>query len=371
MTRALQLGMMLGDDIGLEIVPETRKAIDAAAAITGTAIEWHTFPIGRQAFEELGSALPAGTIEALEPLDGWLLGPLGHRAYPKIPGAFNAHPILRKHFHLYANVQSLRSFPSLPCLHQGVDLVIVRENTEGFQPDRNMFAGSGELQPSSEMSLSVRVITRKASRDIALTAFALAQTRRKKVTAVHKDTVFKVTDGMFAEECRNVAAGFPDIKLEEVMVDTFAMRLVMAPQQYDVVVTTNMYGDILNDEAAGLVGGLGMAPRINAGERHVMAQATHGSAPDIAGQNVANPYAMIMSGQMMLESLGHRLAHEPAIRSAQAIADACEYVINNRTALTPDLGGTSSTREMGDAIAARIYEAGVPRSDVSRSVLRT
>ena len=360
MNRALKLGMMLGDDIGLEIVPETRKAIDAAARVCGLDIEWSEYPVGLHAFQTLGSALPDGTLEALDKLDGWLLGPLGHRAYPKEPGAINAHPIMRKHFHLFANVQALRSYPSLPCLHQDVDLMIARENTEGFQPDRNMFSGPGEFMPSPDMSLSIRVITRKASNDIARTAFELAKTRRKKVTAVHKNTVFKVTDTMFAEECRKVAAEYPGVELEEVMVDTFAMRLVMKPQQYDVIVTTNMYGDIFNDEAAGLVGGLGMAPRINAGERHIMAQATHGSAPDIAGQNIANPYAMIMSGQMMLEVLGHRLGHDPAVRAAEAIAHACARVIDGRISLTPDLGGSASTVEMGDAIAREIESAGTP-----------
>jgi 3-isopropylmalate dehydrogenase len=352
--RALKLGVMLGDDIGLEVVPETKKVIDAAAARSGLKIEWDDLPVGRRAFETLGSALPDGTLEKLDALDGWLLGPLGHRDYPRVPGAFNAHPIMRKHFHLFANIQRLRSYRSLPCIHQGVDLVIARENTEGFQPDRNMYAGSGEFQPSPEMSLSVRVITRKASNDIARSAFELAKSRRRKVTAVHKSSVFKMTDGMFAEECRKVAGEYPGIELEEVMVDTFAMRLVMKPQQYDVIVTSNMYGDILNDEAAGLVGGLGMAPRINAGERHVMAQATHGSAPDIAGKNVANPYAMIMSGQMMLEVLGRRLDHTAATEAARAIERACEEVIEKNIALTPDLGGTASTQQMGDAIAARV-----------------
>ncbi|MGH7714573.1 MAG: isocitrate/isopropylmalate family dehydrogenase, partial [Vulcanimicrobiaceae bacterium] len=222
-----------------------------------------------------------------------------------------------------------------------------------FQPDRNMFAGPGEFQPSPDMSLSIRVVTRKATNDIARSAFELAKARRRKVTSVHKNTVFKVTDGMWAEECRKVAAEYPDIELEEVMVDTFALRLVMKPQQYDVIVTSNMYGDILNDEAAGLVGGLGMAPRINAGERHIMAQATHGSAPDIAGKNIANPYAMIMSGQMMLDVLGQRLSHASAAKAALAIERACEEVIEKKISLTPDLGGNSSTQAMGDAIAQR------------------
>lgn len=355
-SRALKLGMMLGDDIGLEVVPETRKVMDGAAKRCGLRIDWTELPIGRAAFEKFGSAMPDGTIEKLDALDGWLLGPLGHRDYPKSPGAFNAHPILRRHFQLFANVQRLRSYRSLPCVHQDVDLMIARENTEGFQPDRNMHAGSGEFMPSPDMALSVRVITRKATADIARTAFELARTRRRKVTSVHKSSVFKLTDGLFAQAVREVAEQYPGVELEEVMVDTFALRLVMKPQQYDVIVTSNMYGDILNDEAAGLVGGLGMAPRINAGERHIMAQATHGSAPDIAGKNIANPYAMIMSGQMMLDALGQRLDHGPATKAAEAIERACERVIEERRALTPDLGGTATTVQMGDAITATLEE---------------
>ena len=355
-TRPLKLGMMLGDDIGLEVVPETRKVMDGAAKRCGLRIDWTELPIGRAAFEKLGSAMPDGTIEKLDALDGWLLGPLGHRDYPKAPGAFNAHPILRQHFHLFANVQRLRSYRSLLCVHQDVDLIIARENTEGFQPDRNMVKGTGEFMPSPDMALSVRVITRKATADIARTGFEIARARRRKVTSVHKSSVFKLTDGLFAQAVREVAEQYPGVELEEVMVDTFALRLVMKPQQYDVIVTSNMYGDILNDEAAGLVGGLGMAPRINAGERHIMAQATHGSAPDIAGKNIANPYAMIMSGQMMLDALGQRLDHGPATKAAEAIERACERVIEERRALTPDLGGTATTVQMGDAITATLEE---------------
>jgi 3-isopropylmalate dehydrogenase len=163
-------------------------------------------------------------------------------------------------------------------VHQDVDLVIVRENNEGFQPDRNVVAGSGEFRPSEDMTISVRVITRNGSSKVARAAFELARERKKQLTAVHKNTVFKLGCGMFAEECRRIAGEFPDVAYQEMMVDTFAMRLAMTPQRFDVVVTTNMFGDILSDEAAGLVGGLGLAPGLCAGTRRAMAQATHGSA---------------------------------------------------------------------------------------------
>jgi 3-isopropylmalate dehydrogenase len=349
----LKLGVLLGDDIGLEVVPEAVKVVKAAAAAADLPIAWTDVPIGRRALDALGATLPEGTLATLETLDGWILGPIGHREYPKLPQAINPHPILRKHFDLFANIRPAKSYRSLPSLHQDVDLVIVRENNEGFQPDRNVVAGSGEFRPTPDVTISVRVITKQGSAKVARAAFELARSRRKQLAAIHKDTVFKLGCGMFADECRRLAREFPDVAYEEVIVDTFAMRLVMRPQAYDVVVTTNMFGDILSDEAAGLVGGLGMAPGLSAGPRHAMAQATHGSAPDIAGRNVANPYAMIVSAQMLLDWLGRAKDEPRATAAARAIGAAVDEVIEGRIDLTPDLGGDGSTTAMGDAIAAR------------------
>ncbi len=290
----LRLGILEGDDIGHEIVPAAVRIAKAAAARSGLVIEWTDLPIGRRALDELGTTLPAGTLETLASLDGWILGPIGHRDYPKVPGAINPHPILRKHFDLFANVRPTRSYPGIGCLRDDIDLVIVRENNEGFQPDRNVVAGSGEFRPTEDVTISVRVITREGSRKVARAAFEIARSRRKYLTLVHKNTVFKLGCGMFVESCYEVGKDYPDVKVDEAMVDTFAMRLVREPQLFDTVVTTNMFGDILTDEAAGLVGGLGMAPGLCIGRGSLaMAQATHGSAPDIAGQGIANPYAMI------------------------------------------------------------------------------
>ena len=350
----LSLGILNGDDIGHEIVPETVKVMKAAARMTGLDLAWSELPIGRKSFDERGTTMPADTLDRLAALDGWVLGPIGHQAYPKHPDAINPHPILRKHFDLFANIRPARSYPSLPSVHQDVDLVIVRENNEGFQPDRNVVAGSGEFRPSEEMTISVRVITRQGSSKVARAAFDLARSRRKMLTAVHKNTVFKLGCGMFAEECRKLAAEYPDVAYQEIMVDTFAMRLAMKPQVFDVVVTTNMFGDILSDEAAGLVGGLGMAPGLCAGPHWAMAQATHGSAPDIAGRGIANPYAMIMSGQMLLAWLGRSKGEPHAIEAAALIGTAVERVIEQRIALTPDLGGTGTTQSMGSAICAAL-----------------
>jgi 3-isopropylmalate dehydrogenase len=218
-----------------------------------------------------------------------------------------------------------------------------------------VIAGGPEFRPNDDITIATRVITRKGSNRVAREAFELARTRpRKKVTAAHKEPVYRLACGMFAEECRKVAREFPDVKFEEAMIDTCSMKLAMAPQQYDVVVTTNQFGDILSDIGAGVVGGLGLAPGLCVGERQAMAQATHGSAPDIAGRNIANPYAMIVSGGMLLGWLGRKRDQPKAVEASELIAAAVDKIIHDGRQLTRDLGGNASTQQMGDAIAAAV-----------------
>ena len=351
MTFPLKVGILDGDDIGHEIVPATVAICRAAAEKFGVVIEWQPLPIGRRALDTHGHTLPPETMDALKTLDGWILGPIGHRAYPKDPNAINPHPILRKSFNLFANVRPTRSYPDIGCLHDNVDLVIVRENNEGFQPDRNMLMGNGEFRPNDEVTLSVRVITRTGSRRVARAAFELARQRRKHLTYVHKDTVFKLSCGMFVEECRKLALEYPDVLVDDVIVDTFAMRLVRDPQSFDVVVTTNMFGDILSDEAAGLVGGLGMAPGLCIGDGDVvMAQATHGSAPDIAGKGIANPYAMIESARMMFDWLGHSRSNDGAVKMAAAMSKATTEALADVNARTGDIRGRGNTATFTEAV---------------------
>jgi 3-isopropylmalate dehydrogenase len=332
-------------------VPASVDVARAAAELHGVAIDWRPLPIGRVALDTHGHTLPPETLETLRSLDGWILGPIGHRAYPKGPNAINPHPILRKSFNLFANVRPTRSYPDIGCIHDNVDLVIVRENNEGFQPDRNMVLGSGEFRPTDEVTLSVRVITRTGSRRVARAAYELARQRRKHLTYVHKDTVFKLGCGMFVEECKKLAPEYPDVRVDDVIVDTFAMRLVRDPQTFDVVVTTNMFGDILSDEAAGLVGGLGMAPGLCIGDGDVaMAQATHGSAPDIAGKGIANPYAMMESTRMMFDWLGHSRDNAGAVRMAAAMSRAITEALGDSQARTGDIRGTGNTATMTKAV---------------------
>jgi 3-isopropylmalate dehydrogenase len=351
----LRVGILNGDDIGHEIVPASVAVARAAAEKHGLAIDWQPLPIGRTALDTHGHTLPPSTLEALQRLDGWILGPIGHRAYPKGPNAINPHPILRKQFNLFANVRPTRSYPDIGCLYDDVDLVIVRENNEGFQPDRNMLVGNAEFRPNDEVTLSMRVISRTGSRRVAKAAFELARQRRKHLTYVHKDTVFKLGCGMFVEECRKLAAEYPDVRVDDVIVDTMAMRLVRDPQSFDVIVTTNMFGDILSDEAAGLVGGLGMAPGLCIGEGDIaMAQATHGSAPDIAGKGIANPYAMIESTRMLFEWLGHSRGNPAAVQVAATMSRAMTEALQDPAARTGDVRGHGNTATMTAAILRAI-----------------
>jgi 3-isopropylmalate dehydrogenase len=349
-----RIGVLQGDDIGLEVVPVAVDVLKAAVEkYPEVEINWVELPVGYPSYLESGETLPQKTLDTLYELDGWFLGPIGHMAYPKDdPKAVNPHPILRRNYDLVSNIRPTKSYPALPSVHQNVDLVIVRENNEGFQPDRNMYKGIGEFMPTPDMALSMRVVTKRNSEMVARTAFELARQRNamKKVTAIHKNTVFKLGCGLFVDTCREVAKDYPDIEFETVVVDTFAMHLVMRPQRFDVVASTNMFGDILTDEAAGLVGGLGMAPGLCVGPNYVMAQATHGSAPDIAGKQIANPYAMIMSGQMMLSWLGNKSGVLGMVKAAQDIDEAVSTVLNEREVVTPDLGGKSTTTEMGQEI---------------------
>jgi 3-isopropylmalate dehydrogenase len=352
----LKIGVMLGDDIGLEVVPETVKVMKAAAQAVGLEIEWQELPLGLLGHKLHGHTMPQYTVERLEKTDGFITGPIGHNAYPRNDPTW-VMPPLRKQFDMFASVKPVRAYPNLPSLHKNVDIVFVREVTEGMQYSGTVVAGSGEFRPNDEISIGTRVVTRIGANRVAREAFEIARTRpRKKVTAVHKEPVYRLVCGMFAEECRKVAKEYPDCTLDEVLVDGCALKLVVNPQQFDVIVTTNQFGDILTDEGAGLVGGLGLAPGLCVGHRYAMAQATHGSAPDIAGKGIANPYAMIMSGQMLMAWLGRTRGEPKAARAAVLMDNAMEQVIADGKWLTRDVGGSASTSQMGDAVARTVGE---------------
>jgi 3-isopropylmalate dehydrogenase len=259
---------------------------------------------------------------------------------------------LRKRLDLYANIRPARSragFP--PRCGVPVDLVIVRENTEGFYADRSMHLGPGEFMPTPDLALAVRKITRQSSTRIAEAAFSLAMQRRRKVTAVHKANVLRVSDGLYLESVRAVAARYPQVAYEERIIDAMAALLVRDAGAFDVIVTTNMYGDILSDEASEIAGSLGLAASLNAGAGHAVAQAQHGSAPELAGKDIANPASLIGSAAMLLAWLGERRNDEVLLRAAAAIETALDRVLAAPDGRTADLGGRLGTVAFAERVA--------------------
>ena len=352
----MKLAVLAGDGIGPEITEATLEVLAAADRRFALGLELEHHPVGLAALKSTGSTCPDGLFVACRRADGILLGPLDQVAYPpKAQGGVNVSGEMRVRLDLYANVRPSRSRRGLA--HWGrtpMDLVIVRENTEGFYSDRNMHQGNGEFMPTPDMALSVRKITAHASRRIARAAFEMARRRRKQVTAVHKANVLKMSEGLFLREVRAVAAEFPGVRYDEQLVDSMAALLVRDAARFDVVVTTNMFGDILSDEAAELSGSLGLGAAINAGDEHCMAQAQHGSAPDIAGQGVANPASLILSAAMLLEWLGGRHREEPLLRAAHAVEEAVDRLLAKPESRTRDLGGSLGTRQFAAAAVQEV-----------------
>jgi len=297
--------------------------------------------------------MPDAVFDKAKAADGIILGPVSHNEYPpKAEGGLNPSGEMRRRLDLYANIRPARSRPGFaPRCGVPVDLVVVRENTEGFYADRSMHVGPGEFMPTPDLALAMRKITRAGSTRIAEAAFRLARTRRRKVTCVHKANVLRVSDGLYLECTRAVAAQYPDVAYEEQLIDSMAALLVRDASRFDVIVTTNMYGDILSDEASEVAGSLGLAASLNAGADYGVAQAQHGSAPDIAGKNVANPSSLIGSAAMLLAWIGERRGDKALGEAAQAIEAALDKVIANPATRTPDMGGTLGTDTFGAAVA--------------------
>src|ERR1700704_2220687 len=344
--------VMEGDGIGPEITAAAMSVLHAADRAFGLALSFTPIAIGLTALRREGKTLSERAIEAASRADGVILGPVSHHEYPPISqGGINPSGELRKRLDLFANIRPARSrggFP--PRCGSPVDLVIVRENTEGFYADRSMFQGSGEFMPTPDLALAVRKITRAGSTRIAEAAFGLAMRRRKHLTAVHKANVLRVSDGLFLECVRAVAARFPAVTYEERIIDALAALLGRGPSVFDVVVTTNMFGDILSDQACEIAGSLGLGASLNAGSAHAVAQAQHGSAPDIAGQDPANPASLLGSAAMLLEWIGERRYDDRFTRAANAIEGALERTIADPAGRTRDLGGPLGTKAFGERV---------------------
>ena len=327
---AYKITLIPGDGIGPEVTQAAVRILEA----TGVKFEWEIYEAGAQAYEKYGEYIPKELIHSIERTGVGLKGPVT----TPIGGGFASINVeLRKHFELYANFRPIRNLPHIPTRYPDVDLIIVRENTEG------LYSGiEHEVVPGVVESL--KIITEKASTRISRFAFEYARkNKRHKIHAIHKANIMKLSDGLFLRCSRNVAKEYPEITYGEHIVDNTCMQLVMNPYQYDMLLMENLYGDIISDLCAAFVGGLGFVPGANIGDHCAIFEAVHGSAPDIAGKNIANPTAIIRSGLLMLRHLGE---HEAALK----IRNALEKVYRHRDKLTRDVGGKAGTSEFADAI---------------------
>jgi isocitrate/isopropylmalate dehydrogenase len=357
----LRLLVLEGDGIGPEITAATVAVLNAVGQSHDLRFEFETAVIGFAALPQHGTTFPAATLDTARAADGVVLGPVSHNDYPpRAEGGLNPSGELRKHLDLYANIRPALSHAGFPprC-GMPIDLVIVRENTEGFYSDRSMFVGPGEMMPTPDLALSFRKITRAGSTRIAEAAFKLAMQRRRKVTAVHKANVLRVSDGLYLECVREVAKRFPEVAYEEQLIDAMAALLIRDASVFDVIVTTNMFGDILSDEATEISGSIGLAASLNAGTDHAVAQAQHGSAPSLAGTDKANPASLIGSAAMLLAWLGERRSDESLIAAAAAIDKALDRAIATQEWRTADLGGSLGTKAFGERVAALTQELSV------------
>lgn len=335
--RSYRLALIPGDGVGREVVPAARQVLEAL----GLPIEFVDLDAGWETFQRTGKALPEATVSALRTCDGALFGAVSSPSQ-RVEGYSSPIIALRKIFDLYANLRPVLSAP-VPGSQSDVDLLIVRENTEC------LYVKQERLSDDGNTAIAERVITRRASERIAKIAFERARQRKAQnaranalVTIVHKANVLSVTDGLFRESALKIARDYADIPVEEQLVDSMIYRLIREPQRYDVVVAPNLYGDIISDAAAALVGGLGLAPSANVGDQFVVAEPVHGSAPDIAGQGVANPIATILATALLLETLGEgQAAHQIQQAVQQVLADGPR---------TKDLGGNAKTEAVTRAV---------------------
>lgn len=347
----VRIAVLAGDGIGPEITAATVKIMKAAARRCGLAIQTKEALIGWKAYEKYKTTLPEATLRVLREHDGWLVGPTFAGEYPKDDG-YNGHPngFLRQHFKLFANVRPVKAWPQLTPLVPDLDITVLRENTQGFYPDRNMAWGYGEFKPTNDVALSVRVITREAAERFAKFAFEYAVTTGQKVLHVaHKRTALIQTDGLFISAFESVQPKYKKVKMELVRIDTFASSFPRDPQRFRLIATSNLFGDIMSDQASGLAGGVGMAPSLCAGPEHAYGQAVHGTGPDIAGKGIANPSALTLSAAMLLRWLFQRNGNRACLDTADVIDAALRAAIDSGTA-TKDLGGSATTESFAKAV---------------------
>jgi len=351
----MHIVVMPGDDIGPEITAVTMTMLEAVNRAYSLGMKFETVDVGMASFRKCGNTMPEAAVQKALDADGVILGPCGMTLYPpREEGGINVPGTIRKRLELYANLRPARSRPGVPNARPGLDVLIARENTEGFYADRNMYMGIADFMPTEDVALSIRKITREGSRRIAKVAFEYAARRRKNVSAVGKQHVLQMTDGLFMSEAYKLAEQHKDIAFREVDIDAMAADIYTRPQRYDVILITNMFGDILSNEAVALSGGLGLAAALNMGDKHAIANAGHGSAPDLVGKGVANPSGLMLSVAMLLEWLGERHNKPAYVAASKAIEAALDSALADAQARTPDLGGRGTTTSFAQAVTARV-----------------
>jgi 3-isopropylmalate dehydrogenase len=356
--RPISLLVLDGDGTSTELIKATLCVLRELGRITGLDFRFELRRVGFQTLDQVGTTFPPAVLEAARAADGIILGPVSHNDYPAASeGGLNPSGLLRHQLDLYANIRPAKSHAGVPMRLPGsIDLVVVRENTEGFYADRSMHLGPGEFMPTADIALSLRKITRAGSLRIAECAFEIALRRGRKVTAVHKANVLRVTDGLFLECVRQVAKAHPEVEYEEQLIDAMTALLIRDASRFDVIVTTNMFGDILSDQAAEISGSIGLGASLNVGSAHGLAQAQHGSAPSLAGRNVVNPYSLISSTGMLLQWLGTRRASRRLLAAANAVEQALNLTIATAEWRTVDLGGPLGTAEFAERVSANVGE---------------
>jgi 3-isopropylmalate dehydrogenase len=353
----MKILVLPGDGIGPEITAATIDVMRAVSQRFNLGLTFTDDVVGHASLKRHGVTVRPELRQAAEIADGLVLGPTATLDFQdESRGEINPSAFFRKGLDLFANIRPARTYRGAPGPVGEFDLIIFRENTEGFYADRNVESGGSEMLITPDVVVSLRRITRHCCERIARSAFEMARRRRRHVTIVHKANVMKLGDGMFNEECLKVAKEFPDVTVDDVIVDAMMAHVVRKPQRFDVIVTSNMYGDILSDLTAELSGSIGLGGSLNAGSRYAMAQAAHGSAPDIAGKDVANPFSLILSAALLLDWLG-RNKKSPACEKA---ADAIEKAVEQAIAVgegTLDIGGKLGTKATGAKLAARLLAA--------------
>jgi 3-isopropylmalate dehydrogenase len=350
----MQIVILPGDGIGPEITAATVEVLKAANQRFDLGLTLIDDIAGHESLRKHGATVTPALLDKVRQADGLILGPTATYDFKdESKGEINPSKFFRKNLDLYANIRPARTYPGLPTRVGEFDLVVVRENTEGFYSDRNMEEGNGEILVTPDVVISLRRITRKCCERIARSAFELAARRGKHVSIVHKANVLRIADGMFIDICRQVGKDFPDVVVDDFIVDAMMAHVVRNPQRFDVIVTTNMFGDILSDLTSELSGSLGLGGSINAGDDHAMAQAAHGSAPDIAGQDIANPFSLILSAGLLLDWYGQRNQQARFREAAVAIDTVAADVIAAGDG-TRDVGGRFGTRQAGAAFAMRL-----------------